>query len=296
MKCAALALAFCALGAAVPETGQTNDNHPRKAALAESRKKWDELFPKIDTNKDNALSREEVTAYMQSGHHLLTKAGKAEAIKDIKAKTIGEFGKLDKNGDGFLDEAEMSASDDKAKRNLRRRGDNDGKKIDIDAYIVLKNPQFADDEATYVHFLALDLMDSFDSDTNGSLTFEEYDAMKKKERDALSKFTKTENEEGMITISFGGPGDEEIAKIKVKDDADFKESDADASGNLDQSEFEGYLKSKGEAKWNAEVEEFFVFSDQNKDGKLELDEVHHNVDFFAVGKILKHREALHSEL
>ena len=291
MKCAALALAFCALGGAV------DDNHPRKAALDEARKKWDELFPKIDTNKDNTLSREEVTAYMQSGHHLLTKAGKAEAIKDIKAKTIGEFGKLDKNGDGFLDEAEMTASDDKAKRNLRRRGgDNDGKKIDIDAYIVLKNPQFADDEATYVHFLALDLMDSFDADHDGSLTFEEYDTMKKKERDALSKFTKTENEDGMITISFGGPGDEEVAKIKAKDDADFKESDADNSGNLNQIEFEGYLKSKGEAKWNAEVEEFFVFSDQNKDGKLELDEVHHNVDFFAVGKILKHREALHSEL
>ena len=73
-----------------------------------------------------------------------------------------------------------------------------------------------------MHFLALALMDSFDSDSDGSLTFTEYDAMKKKERDNLSKFTKSENEEGMITISFGGPGDDEIKKIKEKDDAGFK--------------------------------------------------------------------------
>ena len=45
-----------------------------------------------------------------------------------------------------------------------------------------------------------------------------------------------------------------------------------------------------------DVRKQFDALDKNKDGKLELDEVHHNVDFFAVGKILKHREALHSEL
>jgi len=296
MKCAAIALAFGAvLAAPAVEAAAVEAAHPREAALSEARKKWDELFPKIDVNKDSKLSREEVTAYMQSGHHLLTKAGKAEAIKDIKAKTIGEFGKLDRNGDGFLDEAEMAASDEKAKRNLRRRGSDD-KKIDIDAYIVLKNPQFADDEATYVHFLALDLMDSWDKDTDGSLTFTEYDAMKEKERDNLSKFTKSENDEGMITISFGGPGEKEIAEIKAKDNSDFKDSDANSDEALDTSEFQGYLKSKGEAKWKAEVEEFFVFSDNNKDGVLEIEEVHHNADFFAVSKVLQHREALHSEL
>ena len=243
MKCTTLALALCALST-MPSAVNAGNENPREAQLDAARRKWDELFPKIDTDKDNALSRDEVTAYMQSGHHLLTKAGKAEAIKDIKAKTIGEFGKLDTNGDGFLDEKEMSASDEKAKRNLRRRGGDEGKKIDIDSYIVLKNPQFADDEATYVHFLALDLMDSFDGDNDGSLTFEEYDAMKQKERDNLSKFTKEENEEGMITISFGGPSAEETGKIKAKDDQDFKESDADNSGDLSKTEFEGYLKSK----------------------------------------------------
>ena len=60
-------------------------------AMEEKRKKWDELFPKIDTSNDGKLSREEVTAYMQSGHHLLSKAGKAEAIKEVKAEMKAEM-------------------------------------------------------------------------------------------------------------------------------------------------------------------------------------------------------------
>jgi Ca2+-binding EF-hand superfamily protein len=267
----------------------------REKGMEEKRKKWDDLFPKIDVNHDDKLSQAEVTAYMQSGHHLLTKSGKAEAIKSMKSKTEAEFASLDADSDGVLSTDEMANSDDRAKRNLRRRGDS--KPIDIDAYVVLKNPQFADDEATYVHFLAMDLMDSWDTDGDESLTFEEYDAMKKKERDNVNKFTKSENKKtGVITISFGGPSDEEMETRKAKDDADFKDADEDSNGAFSRSEFELYLRTKGEAKWAAEVEEFFEFSDGNKDGVLELEEVHHNVDFMAVSKVMNHRNSLRSEL
>ena len=100
----------------------------------------------------------------------------------------------------------------------------------------------------------------------------------------------------MVTISFGGASDDELKERKDKDDKDFKDSDEDGNGNLSKKEFENYIKSKGEAKWAAEVDEFFIFADHNKDGFLEPEEVHRNADFFAVSKVLKHREALHSEL
>ena len=293
MKLAAIVLALAC--ASVSAAANAADKERHEKHMAQKAKQWDELFPKIDTDNDGKLSRQEVTAYMQSGHHLLTKAGKAEAIKGIKADMKKEFGDLDKDGDGFLDATEMKGSDDGTKRNLRRRGDT-GKKIDLDAYILLRNPHFGDDEKTYVHYLALDLMEVWDADQDGKLTFDEYDAMKQKERDNLNKFTKEENDNGMVTISFGGPSEDEKSERKTKDDQDFKDSDSDSSGDLDEKEFEAYLKNKGEAKWATEVDEFFIFADSDKDGFLEKPEVHKNADFFAVSKVLKHREALHSEL
>ena len=76
------------------------------------RKKQVQAATRIQSSFRGKLSRQEVTAYMQSGHHLLTKAGKAEAIKGIKADMKKEFGDLDKDGDGFLDATEMKGSDD----------------------------------------------------------------------------------------------------------------------------------------------------------------------------------------
>jgi hypothetical protein len=290
--CIALLLAACAVSA-----DQIADNKKRRdERLAGKRKQWDELFPKIDTNNDNKLSPAEVTAYMQSGHHLLTKAGKAEAIKEIKESIKKEFASLDKDGDGLLDSSEMKDSDEKTKRNLRRRGGDAKKKIDLDAYLLYKNPHLGDDEKTYIYYLALDLNEVWDKSGDGKLQFEEYDAMKGKERDNLHKFTKEENDEGMVTISFGGPSDDESKVRKDKDDADFKKHDADNSGDLDMKELEKSLNDSAEAKWASEVDEFFTFSDQDKDGFLEKNEVHHNADFFAVNRVLAHREALHSEL
>ena len=104
-----------------------------------------------------------------------------------------------------------------------------------------------DDEKTYIHYLALDMFEDHDTDKNNELSYEEYDALKAKERDNISKFTKEENDEGMVTISFGGPSDDETAERKAKDDKDYKESDADNNGSLDLKEFEIYLKTKGEA-------------------------------------------------
>ena len=140
-----------------------------------------------------------------------------EALKDITAKATGEFGTLGTNGDGFRDESEMAAPGDKAERNPRRRSGDNKEEIDTCADTV-KNPQFADNEATCVHSLALDLMKG------------EHDAMKKTERNNPSKFTKTENEEGMPTTSCGGPGDDEIKETREEDDADSKETETGVGG------------------------------------------------------------------
>ena len=79
MKLTFIALALVCAAVVADE----KDAKRHEKAMEDKRKKWDELFPKIDTSGDGKLSKEEVTAYMQSGHHLLSKAGKAEANDTI---------------------------------------------------------------------------------------------------------------------------------------------------------------------------------------------------------------------
>jgi Ca2+-binding EF-hand superfamily protein len=75
-----------------------------------------------------------------------------------------------------------------------------------------------------------------------------------------------------MVISIGTP-DGMVEKAKQEHDADFNFADENADKILQEAELEEYLRNKGGLVWHAEGEEFFMYVDTNRDGKVSLEEM-----------------------
>jgi len=225
----------------------------------------------MDKDHSDSLSREEVTGYMKAGHHLMTKTEKKEIIEELKEGLAKEFARLDKNSDGVLSGEERKSEETRSLR--RSKQDSNQKDMNLDQFVVYKNPALESDHSQYAKFLTLDMMDEWDKNEDGKLSYDEYDAWQAKNRADLHKWEKTEDPEtGGFTISVITYEGDAVDK-KDEHDKDFKAADKDGNGELDEPELFEYMKSKGGIVWEAEADDFFMYVDADKNSFITLKEL-----------------------
>jgi len=233
---------------------------------------WDALFPKVDLNSDGHLDKEEVLTYLRTGHLLVTQANKKEIIKQLKEAATNEFIKKDTNSDGFLDKSERKGETDKELKRIRRATGNmdDAASITLEQYIIAKNPHFENDHDTHMYFVAEDTMDDWDSDENGLLSYKEFDAWKESQRSNMHNYEKTLMDDNTLRITVS---DVDPNAQKEEDEDDFKEYDTNKDNEWEMPELKAYMTTKGGQKWIKHADEFFMYCDTDKDGKITLKEV-----------------------
>jgi len=230
---------------------------------------WAKEFPRIDTDKSGAVSRDEIMAYLKTGHHIMSKAEKTEVIEEIKEEVAKDFMKRDKDNDGFLSGVERN----EGVGSKLRRGGKGKEKMSLEEYIVFKNPAFNSDHTQYIKFLTEDVMDEWDANENKQLDYEEYDQWQDKSRQQIHEWEKTvDEEEGTFTISIS-TSEDDVQMVKEEDDANFKEADKNSDKALDFDELLAFMTSKGGLVWEAEADEFFMYVDQNRDDKITVEEL-----------------------
>jgi len=233
---------------------------------------WATLFPKVDLNSDGSLDKEEVLTYLKTGHLLVTQSNKKEMIKQLKEAATNEFMKKDKNSDGFLDKTERAGESEKELKRIRRVTGNmdDSVSVTLEQYIIAKNPHFESDHDTHMYFIAEDTMDDWDSDENGLLSYEEFDAWKESQRSNMHSYEKkmTGADTYQITVSDVDPNAQ-----KEEDEDDFKEYDTNNDKQWEMPELKNYMQAKGGQKWIKHTDEFFMYADTNQDNKITLKEV-----------------------
>jgi len=241
----------------------------------EAKEKLKTLFPKIDENGDKEVTLDELTAYVK-------KVFKGKVLSgldlDIEEKDTDKDGKVSweefiKGSFGVEDEKDyLKDQDDDVKKSIERdrkrftTADADGDdKLERQEYIHFLHPE-STEKMSSLH--VEETMEDLDKDKDGFLTLEEF----------LGDYKPEEETE---------KGKENPPEWVAEEEKRFKEDyDMDQDGRLDREELKKWIVPETEDNIAAnEAKHLIESSDDNKDDKLDVEEMVNHHDVFVSSEV-----------